>query len=97
MRSWLQVRERVGQVLGRPVPSHENIQGTLLNLADRVEFAEAQLAALPQVLRDHPWHPVFGCECTPEDEESGVKGILGGSWEAHIVAETASAARRALS
>jgi hypothetical protein len=30
--------------------------------------------------------PVFGCECTPVDEESGVKACLSEPWEAHVAA-----------
>jgi hypothetical protein len=41
---------------------------------------------LEAVLAAHPWHPVFGCECTPEDDETGEKVVLEHTWEAHLVA-----------
>ena len=44
------------------------------------------MTALREVLAAHWPHPVFGCECTPTDEDSGVKGSLDVSWEAHLEA-----------
>jgi hypothetical protein len=38
------------------------------------------------VLSAHWPIPVFGCECTPVDEESGVKACLSEPWEAHVAA-----------
>lgn len=45
--------------------------------------AQAEVAA---ILRDHWPDPVFGCECTPVDEETGQKAVLGESWETHAAA-----------
>lgn len=44
----------------------------------------AEIDALVALLSEHYPHPVFGCECTPEDEASGVKESLEVSWERHV-------------
>lgn len=37
-----------------------------------------------RILARHGFHPVFGCDCMPTDEETGVTETLDGPWERHV-------------
>lgn len=49
---------------------------------------------LAALLAQHFPIPVFGCECTPVDDESGVKEILDEPWEHHLADVLAARDRR---
>jgi hypothetical protein len=52
-------RARVAQVLGRPVPSHEQIDVAVLELCDRLEEAEQMLDHLG-IFEDDDYDPAGG-------------------------------------
>lgn len=43
-----------------------------------------KLEILSVFISEHYPHPVFGCECTPTDAESGQKAVLDIPWEQHL-------------
>lgn len=57
--SWdIKLRQRIGQYLGRPIPSHEQIDRTIGDILDKAERAEVTIERTQIYLPgdDHPTH-----------------------------------------